>query len=152
MELNKVIREDCICILKGKTKEEVLSELCELIDTSGKIQNISKLKESIFYREKLMSTGIGLGLAIPHVRIESVKEPIIAIGISHKGIPDYESIDDQIVKIVIMIVAGKDQHKLYIKLLSQIVAKLKSDNVIENLLSAKDASEIYSIFVEENNV
>ena len=152
MELEKALDPRLICILKGRTKEEVLLELIELLDKSGKVQDITRLRESIFYRERLMSTGIGLGIAVPHVRIEGVEEPIVAIGISHEGIPDYESIDDQIVKIVVMIVAGKDQHKIYIRLLSQIVTKLKSDRVIESLLSARDSGEIYNLLVERKDV
>ena len=118
---------------------------------SEEIQDTTKLKESIFYREKLMSTGIGLGIAVPHVRIEGVKEPIVAIGISHNGISDYESIDDQTVKIVVMIVAGKGQHKEYIQLLSQIAARLKDEHIRRNLIEAKNPDEIYDIFVREDN-
>jgi len=111
MELSKALNKNRICILKENTKEKVILELIELITRSGEIKGIAGLKESIFYREKLMSTGIGLGIAVPHVRIEGVYQPIMAIGISHEGIPDYVSIDDQIIKIVVMIVAGKNQHR-----------------------------------------
>lgn len=151
MELERSIDKDRMCILKGITKEQVLLELIELIGRSAEIQDVEELKRSIFYREKLMSTGIGLGIAVPHVRIEGVRNPITAIGISHSGIPDYESIDDQIVKIVVLIVAGKDQHKRYIRLLSEIVSKMKSDDVIENLLKAENSEEIYNIFSGKND-
>jgi len=146
MELRNALSKDQICILKGKTKEEVLLELIELVDKSEEVEDIAKLKESIFYRESLMSTGIGLGIAIPHVRIEGVKDLVVAVGISHDGIPDYESLDGQTIKIIVMILAGENQHKEYIKLLSQIVSRLKSNNVIEALVNAKNIDEIYNIF------
>lgn len=151
MKLKKAINKDHICILKGNIKEEIILELIKLMDTSGEIPDVAKLKESILYRENLMSTGIGLGIAVPHVRIEGVKKPIVAIGISHDGIPDYESIDGQTVKIVVMILAGKEQHKEYIKLLAQIASRLKDENTRENLIKAKNPDEIYGIFVEEDN-
>jgi mannitol/fructose-specific phosphotransferase system IIA component (Ntr-type) len=152
MRLREIIRKDCICILKGGLKEEVILELIRLIDASGEIPDVEKLKEGIFYRENLMSTGIGFGIAVPHVRIEGVRGPIVAIGISHNGIPDYESLDNKTVKIVVMIVAGKGQHKDYIRLLSLIVSKLKDKNTRERLIKAHDPNEIYDIFVEEDNV
>lgn len=152
MELRESIHKDRICILNGKSKKEVLLELIELLDKLGEVEDVEKVKERIFYREQLMSTGIGLGIGVPHVRIEGVKEPVVAIGVSHNGIPDYQSIDNKIVKIIVMIVAGKEQHQKYIRLLSQVVSKLKNPRVIENLIKARSTDEIYRIFAEKSHV
>jgi len=136
-----------MCILQTRSKEQVLLELIELICRTGRVHSAEDLTQSIFYREKLMSTGIGLGIAVPHVRIEEISHPITAIGISHDGIPDYESIDDELVRIVIMIVAGKNQHKEYIRLLAEIVTRLKDDGVIERLCAARNPDEIHEILI-----
>ncbi len=151
MELNEFIDKDRVCILQGNKKKEVLLELIELISQQGEVHDIERLKDAIFYREKLMSTGIGLGIAVPHVRIEGVYHPIVAMGISHEGILDYESIDNQPVKIVVMIVAGKWQHKEYIKLLSLIVTKMKDDSLRGKLIRSRSPEEIYKILLNENN-
>jgi mannitol/fructose-specific phosphotransferase system IIA component (Ntr-type) len=152
MEIKTVLKKEYICILKNNTKKETLLEIIGLLEKSGAIKNIEKLKEGIFYREGLLSTGIGLGIAIPHVRIEGVRQPIMAVEIKREGIKDYESIDDKIVWIVIMIVAGKEQHREYIRLLSKIVAKLKSGKKLEDLQKANNPEEIYNIFVEKRNL
>ncbi len=146
MELKDILDRNLICILECKTKRDALLELIDLIGNCGKVDDIEKLRENIFYREELMSTGIGLGIAVPHVRMEGVKQPCIAIGINRDGIRDYESIDDEVVRIIVMIVAGKEHHRLYIKLLSQIVSKLKNEDVREKLLSSQSKDEIYKIF------
>lgn len=136
----------------GCTKEEILGELVELLARSGQIGSVEDLRERISHREQLMSTGIGLGIAVPHVRMEGVKRPTVALGISREGIPDYESIDDKPVRVVVMIAAGKDQHWEYIRLLSQIVSKFKVKGVVEDLTAAGSPDEVYDVFVEERHV
>jgi PTS system nitrogen regulatory IIA component len=149
MEFVRTLDKKRICLLKSRAKDEAFLELIELTAKSGTFTDIQSLKEHIFYREQLMSTGIGLGIGIPHVRIEGVEQPFITIGINPDGIEAYESIDNQPVKIVMMIVAGKNQHKLYIELLSKIVKILKRDGIIEKLTNARDPDEIYEILLEE---
>ena len=152
MALKDALHPDRIRILQSNTKEQVLSELIELLGDPGGIPDKADLKERILYREQLMSTGIGLGIAVPHVRMEGVKAPTVAIGICREGVPDYESIDDSAVKIVVMIVAGKDQHREYIRLLAEIVSKLKGERMIEQLLNAESPEEICDFLVGDDSV
>lgn len=148
MEIKTALKKEYICLLKNDTKKDILLEIIRLLEKSDETKNIEKLKEGIFYREGLLSTGIGLGIAIPHVRIEGVHQLIMAVGISQKGIKDYEAIDDKPVWIVIMIIAGKEQHREYIRLLSKIVTKLKSGNTLAELQKANTPEAIYDIFTE----
>ena len=152
MALKDALHPHRIRILESSTKDQVLSQLVELLGESGDMPDKANLKQQILYREQLMSTGIGLGIAVPHVRMEGVKAPIVAIGICRGGVPDYESIDDSAVKIVVMIVAGKDQHREYIRLLSEIVSKLKGERMIEQLLKAESPEEICGLLVGDDNV
>jgi mannitol/fructose-specific phosphotransferase system IIA component (Ntr-type) len=92
-----------------------------------------------------MSTGIGLGIAVPHARIKGLDHFIISIGISKEGIKDYDSIDGIAVKIVIMIVSGEKQHREYLKLLAQIVEIIKKPLVIDKLLSVSNVEEVIKI-------
>lgn len=151
MELKKYINKKRVCVLSKTNKNDVLSELLEVISNSIEIKDILKMKKGILYRESLMSTGLGLGVGVPHIRTEEIKEIVVAVGVSHTGIEEYESIDDSKIKVVIMILAGVGQHKEYIKLLSLIISKLKEHNIINTLTEAKNASEIYSILVENRN-
>ncbi len=130
-------------ILETTDKENCLNELIELFDND--ICDKEELRKAVFYRESLMSTGIGLGIAIPHVRIAEVEKISVAFGIQKAGIADYEAIDNEPVKLVFMIIANKNQHKEHIKILSSLMAKLKEESAIEQVLDADTIEDIYEI-------
>jgi nitrogen PTS system EIIA component len=153
MNLKDVLSRDMCCILQETMKSEVLFTLTTMIKQK---LNLTKeyeeaLVKNIFYREQLMSTGIGLGIGIPHIRFEGVSSPILAVGISKKGITDYASIDDEVIKFVVMIIVGKNQHKQHIRLLSIIVALLKQEETRERLIRGEKSSEIYAILTGDDN-
>lgn len=151
MDLNLLLNKKLICFTNLRKKSENLDQLINLIVKENQVENTEILKETIFTREKLMSTGIGLGIAIPHVRIKGVENIIIAIGINKGGIEDYESLDGAPVKIVIMIIAGEKQHKEYLLLLAQIVKILKMDSMRTRLLETDKADDVIRILVENFN-
>jgi PTS system nitrogen regulatory IIA component len=147
LDLEKYIDKKLTCFLKANVKKEVLLELINLICENKEVPDREELKKAIFHREKLMSTGIGLGIGVPHVRIKGIKDLMVAVGIGKKDIEHYETIDETPVRIVVMIVAGEGQHKSYIKFLSLIVSKLKKNKIRENLIKAKNEKEIYNILI-----
>ncbi len=148
MDYKKYISKKYICILTKNTKPEIIEELLNLIKLSKLRINIAKLKEKIFYREKIMSTGVGLGIGIPHVRFTEIKKPLIAIGINRNGIIDYETIDNENVKIVIMILVPENQHKRHLRILSGIVSLLKNDKIREKLIKADSIEKIHNLFLD----
>jgi len=147
LKLNNYIDGNLIFLLQENKKREVLLQMINSICENKRLNNKESVNEAIFYRESLMSTGIGLGIAVPHVRIKGIKEPIVAVGIQKDGIPDYETIDNIPVKIVFLIIAGEDQHKEYIQILSLVVTKLKQSEVRERLIEAKSKEELYQILI-----
>ena len=149
MPLKNIIKPENCILLDQNTKIEVLNSMMEDLHAKGQIKDLEELRKEIFYREELMSTGLGLGIAIPHVRFYEAKEPVIALGIQPKGIADYQSLDNESVKIVIMIIVGKDQHKQHLQLLSQIMARLKDSAARQALINAKNESEIYTLITAE---
>jgi len=144
LKISDMINEDLIIDIKGDSKKEALNELLDVICESPLITEPKIFKKAIFKREKLMSTGIGYGIAIPHARHQSINDFVIALGRKKKGL-EYASIDDKPVKLIIMIGASDKQDKDYIRLLSRLVLRLKNKKFVNNLLNAKDASEMYSI-------
>jgi PTS system nitrogen regulatory IIA component len=142
MNINKLIREDRCFILNSTTKTEAFHEMFDAVEQEGIIKDIENVKKEIFYREQIMSTGIGQGLGIPHIRYEGILEPNFLVGNSPQGIEDYESLDNLPVKIIIMILVSADQHKEYLRILSLIVGKLKDQSRINEILSAQNPKEI----------
>jgi len=143
--IKSLIRPDRVFMTKCKTKDEILNFL---IDKSHNIPGISsrmELSNAIFEREKLMSTGIGLSIAIPHVRLNSVSDISVFAAINEIDITDYEAIDNKFVRIVIIIIAGRSNHTDYIKVLAKLSGLLKSDLTREQILASKSVEDAYNI-------
>ena len=110
-----------VIVLKGKQKkEEVLNTLVDLLAQEEGMVPRDDLAWGIFHRESLMSTGIGNGIAVPHVRLDNVENPSMALAVCPDGVPDYQSPDNQPVKLVFMVVAGGSQRAAHLKILASI--------------------------------
>ncbi len=143
--IKSVIRPDRIFITDFKTKDEKLNFL---IDKSYNIPGINsrlELSNAIFEREKLLSTGIGLSIAIPHVRLSKISDISVFIAVNKSGIADYETLDNELVKIVILIIAGQSNHKDYIKVLAKLSGLLKNELVRKQIIAGKSVEDIYNI-------
>ncbi len=110
-----------VLVLHGKkTKDEVLNTMIDLLAGTENMVPRDDLAWGIFHREELMSTGIGNGVAVPHVRLENVENPSMAMAVCPDGIADYQSPDNQPVKLVFMVVAGGTQKATHLKILASI--------------------------------
>lgn len=134
--------------LKSIDKYEVIDELIRLFSSDPRVEDIEDVRKSVFDREKVLSTGIGKGFAIPHGKSDSIKEIIAAFGRSVEGI-DYEALDGQPVNLVFLLVGRNDMISTHIKLLSRISRMMNNDDFRTRLLNASNAEEIYNIFLEE---
>lgn len=130
--------------LKAKNKFKAIEELALAFEGSDVCSSVGDLIEALKEREKIMSTGIGFGIAIPHARLKSVREMTFAIGISAKGI-DFDSIDSQPAHLIILVAAGEKQHKEYLRLLSSIMTVLKKEKVKDRIINSDDNEEILSL-------
>ena len=139
-----LINESRITILKNTTKKGVLKEMVDLIASSEKIMDKNEFFEAISEREEIMSTGIGLGIAVPHAKIHSVTDLVMAMGISKEGI-EYDALDDKPVYIIIIIGASENQQNEYVRTLARVTLFLKNPRIREEIRSAKDIKTIYNI-------
>lgn len=145
--LKNVFEYKYVRILNSSTKKEALDELIQCIAESPLITDPDEFAKGIYHREDLMSTGIGMGMAVPHVRLASIKQPVMCVGACKDGILDYESLDNEPVKYIFMIAAGKDQHEQHLKLLSSISSLFKDEKLRKMLINAKDEKEIYEVLI-----
>lgn len=134
--------------IQSNTKDDALRELADVICKSEIIIDKKLFIRKIFEREKLMSTGIGYGIAVPHIRDTSIKDFVIAFGRKKSGL-EYDSIDNKPVKIIFMIGASDKQDKDYIRILSKLVLRLKNKNFVRQLLNARSADEIYGLIKKQ---
>jgi PTS system nitrogen regulatory IIA component len=147
VQLKDFIKAEQILFFDQPIKEDVLSQLVDLVAKAGNIKDPLQLKEEVTYREKLMSTGIGLGIAIPHVRFVGVKDPLIAVGVAREGVLDYQAIDDVLVRVIFLVIVSKQQHKEYLQIMAQIVKSMKKEERVAQLASAPDASSVQKLLI-----
>lgn len=148
VSLADVLEPDRVVVLDTDTKQAALDALVDCVAASPSVTDVDSLRREIFRREALMSTGIGFNVAVPHVRLASVTDLVLAVGVSKRPITDYEALDEQPVRIVCMVAARPDQHAQYLKTLGAVSKVLKPVAIRESLLAAEDAAAAYRILTE----
>ena len=146
--LKSLIRPDRVFMIKCKTKDEILNYLIDKSCSMPGISSRMELSNAIFEREKLMSTGIGLSIAIPHVRLNNVTDISVFVTVNKTDISNYEAIDNKPVRIVILIIAGRSNHTDYIKVLAKLSGLLKSDLIREQIFASKSIENTYNILTD----
>jgi len=146
--ITEMLSQDRVIDLKGTTKKEVLKELADVIATAPEVTDKDDFYISILKREQIMSTGIGIGTAVPHVKIASVKDFVMAIGRKKEGI-DFDSLDGKPVYLIVMIGANSEQRDEYLYVLAKISILLKNRAFREQLINASTPSDIYDLFVQK---
>ena len=134
-----------IFITHCTTKVELLNFF---IDKAAELDGVSsrtEVADALFKREALMSTGIGLGIAVPHVRLNNVQDLNIFVAVNQTEIEDYDTLDGKPVRIGLFFVVGRNQHSEYIKALSVLVNILKNELMFNQMLNSKESLEVYKI-------
>ncbi|MGA3173839.1 MAG: PTS sugar transporter subunit IIA [Syntrophorhabdales bacterium] len=150
MNMKDVLKESCVIAnLKGVTKQEVLTELTTSLKTAGLIQNVGEAVQVILEREKLGSTGIGDGVAIPHGKMKGLTNILCALGRSKDGI-DFDAVDDKPVHIVFLLLAPEDSAGLHIQMLSRISRVLRDPSFRKRLIEEGSDTDLYADIVEED--
>jgi PTS system nitrogen regulatory IIA component len=147
IHLETILSPDRIVFLDFSTKRDALLALADNLSRSPQIKNSQELAAEIIKREELMSTAIGRGIAIPHVRLPSVTDLVVSVGISRTDIIDFQALDDEPVRLLFMIAAAYNQHAYYLQTLSYFSARLKNRELRAALLSSKSAGEAYRLLV-----
>ena len=136
---------DRVVLLDYASKHDVLVMMSEVLAKAPQVKNSAELLDAILKREALMSTAVGRGIAIPHVRLSSVTDLVMAVGISKRDILDFDAVDGNPVRLVFMIAAANNQHDYYLQTISHFSAKLRNEELKSGLLNSTDPMEIYAL-------
>lgn len=149
MEVKEFINSELIKMdLKSDKKNAVIKELIDMVKANDLIIDSEEVYKKALEREEKGTTGVGKGVAIPHVKSSAVKKATIAFGRSKNGI-DYESMDKKPTYLFFLIVVPEESHDQHLKLLAQLSRKLIHDDFRESLMEAKTPEDILKIL--ENN-
>lgn len=149
MKISDILNENLIITdLDGQSKDEIINALIKVAGTSTKVLDLAKMKDAIFEREKKMSTGVGNGFAIPHGKTDAVTDIVAAFGITKRPI-DYQSLDEQPVRLVFLLVGRDNLVGLHIKMLSRISRLMHKEEFRNRLLEKHSPAEVLEAFKQE---
>ncbi|MBQ9539442.1 MAG: PTS sugar transporter subunit IIA, partial [Treponema sp.] len=148
VQVKSIISPERIVFMNHPSKHDSLVELSDNLATAPQVKDAKELQKEILKREELMSTAIGRGIAIPHVRLASVTDLVMSVGISKVDVIDFNPIDDIPVRLIFMIAAAYNQHSYYLQTISYFSAKIRDPQLRDSLLAAASPDEAYSLLVK----
>ena len=143
-------RESIIVDIQGATKREVLEELSEAVVRQKPFIDQGRLMEVLLERERLGSTGIGDGIAIPHGKMKELDQLALSFGRSPQGV-DFESMDGKPAHLFFLLVAPENCAGVHLRALAKIARLLKNTPVRKRLGTAQSQDEVFSIIQEEDD-
>lgn len=149
MDITSFISTDSIAVgLEVRSKDELIEKLLNLADKSGKITNIEEARTAVLEREKLLSTGIGDGVAIPHAKTQAVSDTICSVAILKKPV-DFEAVDGTPVDVAFLLLGRENNVGAHLRLLSRISRFLCNEDKITKLRESKTKDELLNFLDSE---
>jgi len=150
MKLSDILNQNhVIPDLKAQDKKGVLAELVDVIVSSDPTLDKNSLVKVLLERERLGSTGIGDGVAIPHGKFQGLKHPIISFGRSRKGL-DFDAMDGEAVFLFFLLVAPEDSASIHLKALAKIAKIIKSRSFRNVLMQVPTREEVYQTIIQND--
>ncbi len=146
VKITDYLDENLILFLDEGDRDHVIDFMIERLDLVGKLDDKASFRKSIFHREELVSTGIGMGVSVPHAKMKEIHQFFIAIGIQQtKGI-EWNALDKVPVKIVFMIGGPDDRQSEYLQILSMLTRAIKDVEFRKKILKCNHPKEVFDLF------
>lgn len=133
IKISKYLAPELVVFLDVATRDEALLALIDRLDSLGKLKDKEVFYTAIMDREKIVSTGIGMGVAIPHAKLPDYDDFFIIIGILQKGV-DWNALDHAPVRLIFMIGGPDDKQTEYLQILSNLTMALKDEDRRKKML------------------
>jgi fructose-specific phosphotransferase system IIA component len=151
MRLCDLLSKDVIRIpLKGDEKYAIIREMVDILCRAKNVKDCDGVLDAVLEREKVMSTGMGDGVAIPHAKTDAVDDLVAAFGVTEKPV-DFDSIDNQPVRMVFLLVAPAGQTGPHLKALSRISRLMHREDFRERLALARDGQQVIETIEQVEN-
>lgn len=143
---SQYLNPELVCFVNEVDRDKTIQELVALLAKKGHLTNEFEFYQAVIDREKIVSTGVGMGVAIPHAKFENCEHFFIVIGIhSGKGV-EWKALDGSLVNLVFLIGGPANQQKKYLKILSHLTTLIKNEKLREKVLKSKDPHEVINLF------
>lgn len=143
--LEAILDPSLVMFLHVSARDEAIEALVSLLQAHGHLPDRELFKRAILEREQLVSTGIGLGVAVPHAKLACFESFFIAIGIQQGPGIEWQSIDRSPVRLVFMIGGPDNQQTEYLHILSELTAAIRDPEVRKELSVAQDSAQIVAL-------
>jgi mannitol/fructose-specific phosphotransferase system IIA component (Ntr-type) len=144
--LTDYLGPNSVQFLQNVTREQALAALCEALCKDTAL-DVSRVRSGVAEREKLLTTGIGLGIALPHARLPEAAQFALALGICREGI-DYGALDNKPVHIVLLMVGPSRSHEEYVQTMARVTLVLRREEFRKALLAAKTTKDVWKALAD----
>jgi nitrogen PTS system EIIA component len=144
IRLSEYIDERLVFFLDATSKEDVLKRLVDAVITVKELPGHDRFHQAILDREKLVSTAIGMGVAIPHAKLPIYSDFFMAVGVLQKGI-DWGAMDDSLVRLVFLVGGPDNKQTEYLKLLSSITTSMRNEQLRRRLMTATSSEVVAAL-------
>ena len=152
MQIKDFISEQGIIFSPSvSSKKRALEVLSETIAHQDSKLNKNKVLDALLAREKLGSTGLGNGIAIPHCRIHGLQNIYVSVLKLDEGV-DYEASDDHVVNFLFCLVVPEDANDDHLQLLASIAELLDNEKLQNSIQECSNATELYQILTQDSNL
>ena len=145
MHISHYMNPQLVVFLNTTTRDETLHQLVSHIAQAGKLEDETTFYQAIIDREKIVSTGIGMGVAIPHAKLTSLDQFFIAIGVLQKPV-DWHALDGAPVHLIFMIGGPDDKQTEYLQILSHLTQAIKNEERRKKLLTLQQPKAMIELF------
>ncbi len=146
MRISDYLDSQLILFLDASSRDEAIDRLIDLLDEEEKLADKEVFRHAIFYREQIVSTGIGMGVAVPHAKLKELPNFFIAIGIQRKKGLDWNALDNTPVRLVFMIGGPDNKQTEYLQILSLLTSAIRDVDLRKQLLNAQSPEEVLELF------
>ena len=149
MDLGSLLRPDLVFTgLQGGEGKEVLRTVSEKIAETGAVRSSEELFEKLLERERVGSTAIGGGVAIPHCKLAGLKDLVVAVGVVPDGV-DLAAPDDEVVNLLFLVISPDDSPAEHLKCLAAVSKWIRQDGNVERLRTSDSREEVCSCLKQE---
>lgn len=144
MLLSEMVQEDLIKVgMEGTNKWEAIEELIDLLIAAHELRlgDRSEVVDSVFTREKSLSTGLEHGLAVPHGSVDCVSDIVAAIGVSKEGI-EFNSVDGKPARLIVLLLIPKGKFQRHVRTLAGIARLARNQKLREHIYDAESAENV----------
>lgn len=145
VRISEYLDPDYIQFLEASSRDDVITALVDKMSDLNVISDSKSLFDAIIEREKIVTTGIGMGVAIPHAKLPGYDSFFIALGILKTGV-EWNALDGSPVRLVFLIAGPDDKQTEYLQILSALTQAVKHDDLRKTLLTTKTPEEAYKLF------